>query len=51
MRDLDPVATRAGVITGVAPDGALLVHWDGAPAPERFVAGDLALAEPPRETA
>ena len=51
VRDLDPVATRAGVITGVAADGALLVHWDGAPAPERFVAGDLALADPPRETA
>ena len=32
---------RAGLITGVAADGALLVHWDGGEGPERFLAGEL----------
>lgn len=32
---------RAGAIMGVALDGALWVQWDGASAPERFVAGEL----------
>lgn len=34
---------RAGAIMGVALDGALWVQWDGASAPERFVAGELEL--------
>lgn len=52
VREADPDGHgRLGTITGVAPDGALLVHWQGAPAPARFVAGDLELVDPPRETA
>jgi len=40
-------AVREGRVTGVAADGALLVHWDGDAAPERFVAGELEhLVEP-----
>ncbi len=39
---------RVGTVMGVALDGALWVQWDGASAPERFVAGDLEPAAPGR---
>lgn len=32
---------RVGLAVAIAPDGALLVHWDGDDAPSRFVAGEL----------
>jgi BirA family biotin operon repressor/biotin-[acetyl-CoA-carboxylase] ligase len=38
---------RRGVVTGLAPDGALFIRWDGEAAPTPFIAGELLPDIPP----
>jgi len=37
----NPLDGKSGTLHGLDADGALLVHWEGAAQPERFIAGDL----------
>lgn len=41
-----PGPGRLGEITDIAPDGALLIRWDGASDAERFFAGELETLAP-----
>ncbi len=44
-RRVRDASRRAGQITGLALDGALMIHWDGDPSSSPFIAGEL-LSEP-----